>query len=506
MNMMLAIFRKDVRRFWWEITITMGVVAALAWQDINRYDYIPGQMESLLNLLVGAAWAYLIAVVIQQESLVGDKQFWLTRPIPRASLVAAKVLFAVAFIHAPAFIADAVILGVHGLHPLAWLPQLLWKQLVIAGVVTIPAAALASITKNVSQFAVAAFSAVIAAVLLAGPTDAVPWRPEEPLRRGLPLALIAVCGAIVLVNQYRFRRTAAGWIGWCFALLSAGVLYANLPSEPLGPSRSRSGGVSLVYAPEQSRRTPALYRVNSGQQIAIPVKMVGLPPGYQFSVKTSSVTQVSSDSNLSWQIKPYPRYANRPDEFRGTFISAVARPDAAWLYLQSTISGLSSMKGRTIHMRGSLDVDLWRMGEAGSFRMNERAVVPGVGVCSAVNAHGQFPIKESLKVLCESPVAIPVSTPVELRSNTTNRTHTRRLGGAMSQVPYFTSDWLSPLNRRDIYFEIVEQNPGTPGTQWLVPKEDINDATIVISRKDKETAFRVDYDLPNIKVDDYWLP
>src|SRR4051812_42486304 len=114
MQLVLVIFRKDVRRFWWEILVTLGVLAALTRMDCDRADVVIGPMESLLNMVLPAAWSYLVALAIHEEGLVGDRQFWIAWPYPRPALVLAKALFICLFIHVPSLMADAVILVSHG--------------------------------------------------------------------------------------------------------------------------------------------------------------------------------------------------------------------------------------------------------------------------------------------------------------------------------------------------------------------------------------------------------
>src|SRR5712692_2013477 len=152
MRLILHVFKKDIRRLWWEVTVATAALAFLARMDSQRADYIAGALESMFNLLVPAAWAYVIALVIHEEPLVGHTQFWITRPYPRSSLAGAKLLFVLTLVHLPGLVADAAILSARGFQPLQYVPQLLWKQLLVAVVVTLPAIALASATETLTQF------------------------------------------------------------------------------------------------------------------------------------------------------------------------------------------------------------------------------------------------------------------------------------------------------------------------------------------------------------------
>ena len=159
MRIALHIFMKDARRLRIEIAVTVALLAYLADLDRQRMDAVPGAPEAWLNLLLPLAWAFLLAMLVHQEPLVGDRQFWITRPYSRAALVAAKGLFALAFVHAPSLIANSVILISRGFNPLDAIASLLWKQALLAAGLTLPVAALAALTRNLAQFALAAFIA-----------------------------------------------------------------------------------------------------------------------------------------------------------------------------------------------------------------------------------------------------------------------------------------------------------------------------------------------------------
>src|ERR1039458_197640 len=156
MHLMLHIFKKDLRRLWWAVAATLLLLAAVANADCWRADSVGGAAEGWLNLLLPLAWCCLIALVVNEEPLVDDREFWMTRPYRWRTLLGSKLLFAAVFIHVPLLIAGAAILGIHGFQPLAYLPQLLWKQIVLAAVLTVPAMALAALLKNLAQFLLAA--------------------------------------------------------------------------------------------------------------------------------------------------------------------------------------------------------------------------------------------------------------------------------------------------------------------------------------------------------------
>src|SRR5687768_13366660 len=104
MRLAWHIFIKDVRRLWWVIRLRSRCSppwprrrAALRAFDPRAF---PHALESLRMLLLGnllpLAWCHLVMLMVHQEPLVGDRQFWVTRPYSWRSLIAAKAMFAVA--------------------------------------------------------------------------------------------------------------------------------------------------------------------------------------------------------------------------------------------------------------------------------------------------------------------------------------------------------------------------------------------------------------------------
>jgi len=152
MTQIFNIFKKDARRHWPEIVISlalMGLSTRVLLRELNHpfgglrtvaVGFIFSQIERGMVTLVPIAWLLLITRVIQGESLVGDRQFWVTRPYDWRKLLAAKALFIGAFISVPVLIQDAVILAATGFHPTAYLSGLLYIQWSLLGILVLIAA------------------------------------------------------------------------------------------------------------------------------------------------------------------------------------------------------------------------------------------------------------------------------------------------------------------------------------------------------------------------------
>ncbi len=170
MKQMLHIFAKDSRQFWPEILICLALVAAFVWiypsswlsgntlSAVAGGDFVQVLFEQylggILKLLIPVSWWLLIARVIHAEALVGDRQFWLTRPYEWKKLLGAKALFLVVFLYLPLLIAQCLLLFRAGFHPLSFIPGLLFNLLLITGILVLPLMAIASVTATFARVTV----------------------------------------------------------------------------------------------------------------------------------------------------------------------------------------------------------------------------------------------------------------------------------------------------------------------------------------------------------------
>ena len=121
MKQALHIFKKDVRYLRYEIGIALLAALAFCFAGVRQGPPMPGVAPNqgtgfgVLAILLPVTWWFLITRVVHAESLVGDRQFWLTRPYEWKSLLGAKILFIVVFVNFPLFVADAVIVPSFGL-------------------------------------------------------------------------------------------------------------------------------------------------------------------------------------------------------------------------------------------------------------------------------------------------------------------------------------------------------------------------------------------------------
>ncbi|HTM76230.1 MAG TPA: hypothetical protein VL133_01170, partial [Devosia sp.] len=108
--MIWHIFKKDLRLLW---PLVLIVAAAEAISDttwvVLGFFVEPHSLRTIaallsLGLVVGIA--ALIISAVHQDTLPGDRQDWLVRPIRRRDLILAKILFVLLAVHGPYLLMD----------------------------------------------------------------------------------------------------------------------------------------------------------------------------------------------------------------------------------------------------------------------------------------------------------------------------------------------------------------------------------------------------------------
>ena len=326
MKQVLSIFRKDARQFWLEIAVSLTIAAALVivlpmqwngpaetvWGANNNRMMDVLMMSRGLDVLLVISWVMLTMRAVHAEGLVGDRQFWLTRPYEWKSLLGAKALFVAAFVVAPLVMAQCLLLLRAGLNPVASAGGLAFNLLLIVGMVVLPLMAIAAVTVDFARMTLTLLGVVLGVGVLVfvitmhrsltvqGPLigslifTAIgdPFLPSRDLvstghHSQLPIALLLLAvSAIAIVVQYARRRTAisrAILLALPVALTALVLLTAHGsgPAHPFSdPSYARLAAgatppVELTYAPDEKH---PLY-VSKGEDpvgVRIPIRITGM--------------------------------------------------------------------------------------------------------------------------------------------------------------------------------------------------------------------------------------
>jgi hypothetical protein len=228
MRQTLHIFAKDVRRFYPETLASLAVTFLFLkyypqeWGapgiGFRSLDWLPGAITALLIV----TWWVLITRVIHAESLVGERQFWVTRPYRWPSLFAAKCLFIVAFVYVPFTAAQCVLLLEAGFHPSRVVPGILFNLAMATGIIVLPLMLLATLTSSFAKMLLAVFFVVILVAAIGYLSTLLPssGSPDDGTWTMFVVYVSAV--AAIIVWQYATRRTGASrWLVCGVAALMA---------------------------------------------------------------------------------------------------------------------------------------------------------------------------------------------------------------------------------------------------------------------------------------------
>ncbi len=272
------IFKKDVRYLQREIAFLLALAVALYWLGSHG---LRGDASDAFGVLLAVAAGYTIARLVHAEALPGENQFWITRPYRWQSLLAAKILFMLAFINLPILLAQAAVLLVAGF-PIAWIaPGLLWMQVLVLICVVLPLALIAALTDGMATF----FGCILVIALIGfGQYSFTMWSrfttpaPMEWLHDSVGYAALAVFAPPVLYLQYRLRRT---WFGRALAVslaICGACSYLFISWRTLFPLQSRLSSQAVnVEVVRDAAQNFAFAREGPLLRFSLPVVISGVP-------------------------------------------------------------------------------------------------------------------------------------------------------------------------------------------------------------------------------------
>jgi hypothetical protein len=298
MRLILHIFRKDARHLYPEILIVVGLTIAFAWTAPVQWIYslngpfaISGDvtvfMAPILRVILPITWLMLITRLVHEESLVGDRQFWITRPYRWPTLLAAKLLFLAVFLYLPLFLMQCYLLRHASLSILVAFPDLVRYHLRLTALYLLPILAIASVTSTFAkQFLTILVSIAYIGLVTAAGSSLMSRRIVAP---GFDIACLTfatlVLVAVVLL-QYALRRTRLSRLLLAglpiLLLLVVLVAPARMLIERAFPAGQLSQPYSLAFDPDPLRRQPGSEQplvVDRNIVISLPVQLKGLPSG-----------------------------------------------------------------------------------------------------------------------------------------------------------------------------------------------------------------------------------
>jgi hypothetical protein len=506
MKLLLHIFKKDARHLWPQIAVTLAILAALGREDRWRADWLAGQTEGWLNLLLPIAWVFLIGLAVGQEPIAGDRQFWITRPYRRSGLLAAKLLFAIAFVHLPFLVEQSYVLAARGFSPLNHVPQLLWNQVLLLAALTLPAIALAALAGTFTQFVMEVVGVAAAVIFVRSTfhTSPMPWQRVETVRIGVTLAVIAAGSLAIAWMQYFGRRVRLSRGVGIAAGVAAGVLFAVLLPRSAFAVHSALAPIHepLALALDTAPR-PSPGPSGNSTSVLIPVVISGMSDA-QFHVEGLGMRLVAP-GGVSYQSPARPNYESfQKIPFFG-WAYGVSRDDAthAWLSLRFDPALYRDLKDADVEIEGELGITAYRLGDTTWMDALGSARTPLAGACTGLMVEDPWS-QDLLKVKCESPDPIPTPTRVRMWDPQTGRDWNASLGDSAPYAGGPRWTWLTALDRRQTFFHLAG-DPKGPGSQWVVPRSVVPAAKIAITPEIVTGYSVLKYRLTGIKLSRYWV-
>jgi hypothetical protein len=487
------IFRKDTRRLWWMIALTLALLARLAHFDSWRTVATPDIEEGWLNILLPLAWSLLIALAILEDPPVGEAPFWATVPCRWPSVLTAKAVFIAAFIHIPYFLACIFIVNARGFALADYLAVLFGKQLPLLAL-TLPAVALATLVGNVTQFMIVAIA--LATAIGAPSIPTVSNLAAHRIREIFLLSIASVAAIPIAIARYRrsriltTRREGITWI-----LMVAAMLW--LPQQKLdsvqriwSPASPAIGQPSIhLSGPDEPHEPrpgfPLAGPGNPAIQVAIPLTVSGFAPGYAADLRQAGMQTPGGQAfSASATLLQYP----------------LDIPTWQILYLDKKM--FDQIKDSPIDLEGTATAKYYRTPEPVWISVGKSVTIAGLGKCSA-EIVGDDPNDEMLQVRCESPNRLPV-VHLRLLDPATNREWKQTLGGSSMVQDYPTGTWLSPVDRRVTYFPFIDEEHMTENNlRYQLPRGIISSVKIAIIPEFPAGNGILHYQLPDIKLNHY---
>lgn len=340
MRQALHIFCKDIRSLSIQICAVLllfighAVFEARSWPVYNRETSFDNSLANLLGVLLPLGIFFLVALLVFEEALPGDKKDWLTRPYSRCNLLAAKVLFIVAFFNVLLFLSDCYILGVQGFAVASALPHLLLRQVTFTVAYILPSFAIASLTATISRFFLAWFLILLGLIteliIVASLQSSHAIMASLSIGTGFMITF-AVLSVAVIIWQYGWRQTGkARLVAACliFAYFPASYGFSTLTRKPfseVGVTPFNAQGLHVTYqsgplpAIPHERNSPAHYTT-----VWFPLIVQGAAPGTLLRGQGWAVIQ---GGGVQWT-RPMARWVSSVDRIESQYWQRMILSDA----------------------------------------------------------------------------------------------------------------------------------------------------------------------------------
>ena len=395
MRQALHILWKDMRRHWPEIVLVALTTGFWVVREPRTWapNYVgSGWEESAPGILIAVLWLIAVARVVHGEPLVGDRQFWQTRPYQWQSLLAAKALFVMLFVLGPLALGDVWLLWRSGLHAeWIWAPSLIWQQGLLFVLILVPMMALAAITENLVQYVMGLLGL---GLVIAGATwlGTQPWQDAPTGSGTVPNILapsIVILGAVgIVLWQFARRRTGLGRLAFASCVLAAiGISYLSawhtMTENTYRPAKVGGWPTKVTFESADGPGTETLTFVKpvagsvgkDARTVAhYPVTVSGIPAGF-FGFAEGSRVVLDGPGGFHWE----SRWMLPNTDSKTPMLSDGETDGQLIVVADNTL--LEKLPKGPVEMHMELAFSEYQDGQPVTVRVAKHFSVPGEGEC-----------------------------------------------------------------------------------------------------------------------------
>ena len=409
MKQVFHIFLKDVRRYWRESAVSIALTIAFGWNEVREWShqnpfgsdfvefFTSKYLLGLVVVLLPVSWAFMVVRVTHGETLVGDRQFWVTRPYEWKKLLGAKVLYALAFVNLPLAALQVYLLSKAGFHPAIYAAGLFWMQVSIALYLLLPVAVLAVVTSTIVQVLLASLIIALYVGGMVALSTQVPSSSFSSSSDWFSGGLVVGAAWSIIFLQYARRDTVKSrWLMVGLAIM----LFLILVGTPYKPLVERDfpqlgsgepAPVQMVLLPPENPEGLGVFNKDGEAQVQLPMSVAGIAPGEIIQVD-GVLVEIRSPHGMPWD----PGW---------TSPGLVLYPDQKTTQVDFSIKKdlFERIKALPVHIRTSIAFTVFRERNRRDFIVpTSEFAMADAGLCSVESRYVR-------KIQCRAPVHGPAS-------------------------------------------------------------------------------------------------
>jgi len=456
MTQLLHIFAKDARRLRLEILLSLIVLVFLTWTEWKRSSpgEVPTWYEVAPLVAIALVWAFMIVRLIQSEALVGDRQFWITRPYIWYQLLASKAFFVCVCVAVPLVISQLTLLILANVNITNNISGIMSGVAGAMLVIALPAIALATITPTLARW----IMYLLGAILLMGgmawldskiPNSHVPNSGD--VSDNLQALSFLILGASGICLRYAKRHSPLGAVLIIASIVSIPLIMVALPYRAIiGRAFPLLNSTQIPFKtlsePDGELVATTVGKDDDTLSVGIPIQISQVPNGTLIRVDG---VMLSADGR--WQSEWVPSYAR-----------VVVVSDDLRLGVPIKRTAYNQLRSESHEFRASLALSELSEGRRQRILTLPSFDIPEVGHCWLINdGYGVFACRTTRS---RSPLTlitfagVDSTCPGDLTGSRDKYKVTRSLDSS--------SDFSEPFSPVDLltFYDVGPLCPGTPIT------------------------------------------